>query len=76
MVLYILSFTQCNVIMYYYSAGIGRTGTFIAIDVMLQKIAKKEPLDVMNFVCRMRAQRSNMVQNCVRIVHSFSHHIL
>ena len=48
------------------SAGVGRTGTFIAIDVMLQKMAAKESLNVQEFVCRMRAQRAFMIQTSVR----------
>ena len=49
------------------SAGVGRTGTFIAIDVMLQKMAAKESLNVQEFVCRMRAQRAYMIQTSVRL---------
>ena len=48
------------------SAGVGRTGTFVAIDVMLQKMAAKESLNVPEFVCRMRAQRAYMIQTSVR----------
>ena len=47
------------------SAGVGRTGTFIAIDVMLQKMSAKESLNVQEFVCRMRAQRAYMIQTSV-----------
>ena len=47
------------------SAGVGRTGTFIAIDVMLQKMAKEEELNIQEFVCQMRAQRNHMVQTNV-----------
>ena len=48
------------------SAGVGRTGTFIAIDVMLQKMAAKDNLNIQEFVCRMRAQRAYMIQTSVR----------
>ena len=51
------------------SAGVGRTGTYIAIDVMLQKMAAKESLNVQEFVCRMRAQRAFMIQTSVRRYH-------
>ena len=47
------------------SAGVGRTGTFIAIDVMLQKMMAKEKLNVQEFVCRMRAERAFMIQTSV-----------
>ena len=51
------------------SAGVGRTGTFIAIDILLQKIKDAGPggmVNVQEIVCRMRAQRGNMVQTSVR----------
>lgn len=51
-----------------FSAGVGRTGTFIVIDVMLQKLENNEPLDIMNYVCRMRAQRGSMVQTSVSLL--------
>ena len=54
------------------SAGVGRTGTFIAVDVMLQKLEKNEPLDIMNFVCQMRAQRASMVQTSVSLTHTLN----
>ena len=40
----------------------GRTGTFITIDVMLQKMAKQQALNIKEFVLGMRYQRNNMVQ--------------
>ena len=49
------------------SAGVGRTGTFIAIDVMLQKLAVGEALNIQEFVFQMRAQRNHMVQTNVRV---------
>ncbi|KAK2139683.1 hypothetical protein LSH36_1656g00048, partial [Paralvinella palmiformis] len=46
----------------YFSAGIGRTGTFIALDI-LQQVALKEPtLDVYGCVQRLRQERMLMVQ--------------
>ena len=60
-------------IMVHCSAGVGRTGTFIAIDVMLQKMAAKENLNVPEFVCRMRAQRAFMIQTSVRLLHTHTH---
>ena len=51
----------------------GRSGTFIAIDVMLQKLEKRESLDIMNWVCRMRAQRASMVQTSVCLSLSLTH---
>ncbi|XP_071118953.1 receptor-type tyrosine-protein phosphatase mu-like isoform X3 [Haliotis cracherodii] len=44
------------------SAGVGRTGTYIAIDTQLEKAKSEGIIDVHNFVKLMRAQRVNMVQ--------------
>ena len=44
------------------SAGVGRTGTFITLDVMLQRISQEDNVDVFGFVRQMRYQRNFMVQ--------------
>ncbi|XP_022109752.1 receptor-type tyrosine-protein phosphatase kappa-like isoform X2 [Acanthaster planci] len=44
------------------SAGVGRTGTFIALDVMLKQMQKEEQVDVFGFVYQMRQNRIKMVQ--------------
>ncbi|CAF0883631.1 unnamed protein product [Didymodactylos carnosus] len=44
------------------SAGVGRTGTYITIDAMIDKIEKEGKIDIYNFVKRMRKERSLMVQ--------------
>lgn len=44
------------------SAGVGRTGTLIAIDILLQTIACNGDLDIFNTVLNLRKQRKNMVQ--------------
>ena len=45
------------------SAGVGRTGTFIAIYVQLARIAGEQTVDVYNYVRYLRRQRNLMVQN-------------
>ena len=47
---------------YFYSAGIGRTGTLIAIDIILQHLRDNKKLDVFGTVYRLRRDRINMVQ--------------
>ena len=44
------------------SAGVGRTGTFVTLDVMLQRISLEDSVDVFGFVRQMRYQRNFMVQ--------------
>ncbi|XP_048511505.1 receptor-type tyrosine-protein phosphatase eta isoform X2 [Athalia rosae] len=44
------------------SAGVGRTGTLIAIDILLQQIRDNKKLDVFGTVYRLRQHRVNMVQ--------------
>ncbi|KAI4481601.1 hypothetical protein M0802_013899 [Mischocyttarus mexicanus] len=44
------------------SAGIGRTGTLIAIDILLQYLRDNRKLDVFGTVYRLRHNRINMVQ--------------
>lgn len=45
------------------SAGVGRTGTFIVIDTMLQRLAQEEDMiDIYGHVSLLRTQRNYMIQ--------------
>ncbi|XP_052809524.1 receptor-type tyrosine-protein phosphatase O-like [Mya arenaria] len=44
------------------SAGVGRTGTFIVVDHLLQHIRHHDDIDVYKFVLDMKNHRCNMVQ--------------
>ncbi|XP_077572600.1 protein tyrosine phosphatase receptor type Fa isoform X2 [Stigmatopora nigra] len=44
------------------SAGVGRTGCFVAIDAMLERMRREGAVDVHGHVSRLRAQRNYMVQ--------------
>lgn len=49
------------------SAGVGRTGTIIALDVLLQQLENEKAVDINAFVHKMRLCRPHMVQTEVNI---------
>ena len=53
---------------YIYSAGIGRTGTFIALDALCEHGLETGYVDIMEYVQRMRKDRMNMIQTKVSFV--------
>ena len=55
--------TDQQLLLSYSSAGVGRTGTFVAIDSEIQHIRHENIVDVYNCVLR---QRNYMVQSSVR----------
>lgn len=52
------------------SAGVGRTGTIIALDVLLQQVEKDRAVGINAFVHKMRLSRPFMVQTevCIKLV--------
>ncbi|KAK5620826.1 hypothetical protein CRENBAI_018226 [Crenichthys baileyi] len=44
------------------SDGVGRTGTFIALDVLLQQLETEQAVGIKEFLHKMRLHRSHMVQ--------------
>jgi cadherin 5 type 2 (VE-cadherin) len=50
------------------SAGVGRSGTFIALDRILQRIHKYDSVDIFGIVYEMRKERVWMVQNEVSLM--------
>ena len=50
-----------------YSAGVGRTGTFICIDNVLEQIKKEKVVDIAGAINKMRHQHMKMVQTNVRL---------
>ena len=53
---YIICFNDFN------SAGVGRTGAFIVIDIELQRAHKEHVVDPFGTVMKLRENRSNIVQ--------------
>ena len=47
------------------SAGIGRTGTYITLVEMLERMKQEGQVDVPGFIYNMRQQRNKMVQTAV-----------
>ena len=50
---------------YIFSAGVGRSGTFIAIDIVLQQSINEGYIDIVSVINKMRQQRMKMVQTPV-----------
>ena len=49
----------------YYSAGIGRTGTYIALDALLDEGRTTGYVNIAKFLMKMRYSRMNMIQTPV-----------
>ncbi|XP_074203830.1 tyrosine-protein phosphatase non-receptor type 20 isoform X2 [Camelus bactrianus] len=64
------------------SAGVGRTGVFLCMDVVFHAIERNFPFNIMNIVGQMREQRCGMIQTkeqyifCYKIVHEVLHKLL
>ncbi|KAJ8040692.1 Receptor-type tyrosine-protein phosphatase alpha [Holothuria leucospilota] len=56
------------------SAGVGRTGTYITIDAMLDRLKEQKTVDIFNYIQKIRLQRSTLVQSQVQYV--FIYHAL
>ena len=48
-----------------HSAGVGRTGTFITLDAMMERLKERDDLNIFEFVNEMRTRRTQMVQSLV-----------
>ena len=60
--IYLLKLTWNLECVIYFSAGVGRTGAFIVIDSMLERLKHEKTIDVYGHVTCLRAQRNYMVQ--------------
>ena len=50
------------------SAGVGRTGTFIAIDNILEQIEEQKVVDIPRTITKIRQRRMKMVQTQARLL--------
>jgi len=48
------------------SAGVGRTGVFIALDHLIQHLRDHDFVDIYGLVAELRSERMCMVQNLVK----------
>lgn len=56
------------------SAGIGRTGCFIATSIGCQQLKEEGVVDALSIVCQLRVDRGGMVQTSEQ--YEFVHHAL
>ena len=49
------------------SAGVGRTGTFITIDHVLEQVGKENVVDIPGVINKIRHQRMKLVQTVVSV---------
>ena len=51
------------------SAGVGRTGTLITIDCVLEQLGEEKVVDIAGVIIHLRTQRMKMVQSLVNLYH-------
>lgn len=59
---------QRGPILVHCSAGVGRTGTLVALDSLMQQLDDESQVAIFNTVCDMRHQRNFLVQSLVCVV--------
>jgi len=65
LLLLLLTLNDNKVMMLVYSAGVGRSGTLIALDKLLSEAAQTQSIDLLKCIEGLRMQRMYMVQTLV-----------
>ena len=61
-------YSRQDLLLVHCSAGVGRTGTFITLDYMLERLKTENTVNIYEFVSSLRKQRVLMVQTLVSMV--------
>ena len=62
---------RCTFVVLFSSAGVGRTGTLISLDYLLEQAAEEGVVDIFRCVYQMRKNRVNMIQTLVSEGHLY-----
>ncbi|XP_042133173.1 tyrosine-protein phosphatase non-receptor type 5 isoform X1 [Peromyscus maniculatus bairdii] len=65
---------HCSPIIVHCSAGIGRTGCFIATSICCQQLRREGIVDILKTTCQLRQDRGGMIQTCEQ--YQFVHHVM
>ncbi|KAM7330802.1 hypothetical protein ACRRTK_009991 [Alexandromys fortis] len=65
---------HCSPIIVHCSAGIGRTGCFIATSICCQQLRREGVVDILKTTCQLRQDRGGMIQTCEQ--YQFVHHVM
>ena len=69
----VITFHLLNSTFLIYSAGVGRTGIFITIDLVLKQIQNEGIIDIPKIINGLRQQRMKMVQTAVSMIYNRDH---
>ena len=58
-------YSRQDLLLVHCSAGVGRTGTFITLDYMLERIKAEKTINIYEYISELRKQRVLMVQTVV-----------
>ncbi|XP_024620383.1 tyrosine-protein phosphatase non-receptor type 5 [Neophocaena asiaeorientalis asiaeorientalis] len=65
---------RCAPIVVHCSAGIGRTGCFIATSICCRQLRHQGVVDILKTTCQLRQDRGGMIQTCEQ--YQFVHHVM